>query len=128
MVLIKVILLVSLSFSSTFENVKVLDIESRSAMKKYMKSISKDLGVKCSYCHDMAKIVTISNLRFNRDAHGSTSCDGHDGNEQGYLFQYCWHPNGECCSHNQSFHPYYGVGSGNYITTGRACRKIALST
>ena len=53
MVLIKVILLVSVAFSSTFENVKVLNIESRSEMKKYMKSISKDLGVKCSYCHDM---------------------------------------------------------------------------
>ena len=53
MVLIRVILLVSFSFSSTFENVKILDIESRSEMKKYMKSISKDLGVKCSYCHDM---------------------------------------------------------------------------
>ena len=53
MVLIKVILLISFAFSSTFENVKVLDIESRSEMKKYMKSIAKDLGVKCSYCHDM---------------------------------------------------------------------------
>ena len=53
MVLIRIILLVSFSFSSTFENVKVLDIESRSEMKKYMKSIAKDLGVKCSYCHDM---------------------------------------------------------------------------
>ena len=39
--------------SNVFKNVKVLDIESRSEMKKYMKSISKDLGVKCSYCHDM---------------------------------------------------------------------------
>ena len=48
MVLIKVILLVSFAFSSTFENVKVLDIESRSEMKKYMKSIAKDLGVKVS--------------------------------------------------------------------------------
>ena len=49
------ICLVFLSFSylDTFKNVIVLDIESRSEMKKYMKSISKDLGVKCSYCHDM---------------------------------------------------------------------------
>ena len=53
MVLIRFILLVSFAFSNTFENVKVLNIESRSEMKKYMKSISKDLGVKCSYCHDM---------------------------------------------------------------------------
>ena len=53
MVLIKVILLVSVAFSSTFENVKVLNIESRSEMKKYMKSISKDLGVECKFCHDM---------------------------------------------------------------------------
>ena len=53
MVLIRVILLISFSFSDTFENVKVLNIESRSELKKYMKNISKDLGVKCSYCHDM---------------------------------------------------------------------------
>ena len=38
---------------SDFKNVKILDIESKSEMKKYMKSISKDLGVKCSHCHDM---------------------------------------------------------------------------
>ena len=53
MVLIRMILLISFAFSDTFENVKVLDIESRSEMKKYMRSIAKDLGVKCSYCHDM---------------------------------------------------------------------------
>ena len=38
---------------SEFKNVTVLDITSKSEMRKYMKSISKDLGVKCSYCHDM---------------------------------------------------------------------------
>ena len=53
MVLAIIILLFSFAFSNTFENVTVLDIESRSEMKKYMKMISKDLGVKCSYCHDM---------------------------------------------------------------------------
>ena len=52
MVLIIAILL-SFPFASPFENVTILDIESRSEMKKYMKMISKDLGVKCSYCHDM---------------------------------------------------------------------------
>ena len=36
-----------------FKNVTVLDIQSRSELKKYMKGISKDLGVKCSYCHDL---------------------------------------------------------------------------
>tara|TARA_Y100000590_G_scaffold439708_1_gene564113 strand:- start:1035 stop:1400 length:366 start_codon:yes stop_codon:yes gene_type:complete len=44
---------VTIPFMETFKNVEVLDISSRSEMKKYMKSISKDLGVKCSYCHDM---------------------------------------------------------------------------
>ena len=39
--------------SDNFQNIKVLNIESRSEMKKYMKSISKDLGVKCSHCHDI---------------------------------------------------------------------------
>ena len=44
---------ITVALSNTFDNVQVLDIETRSEMKKYMKSISKDLGVKCSYCHDM---------------------------------------------------------------------------
>ena len=47
------ILFTFLLSESEFENVKVLDITSKSEMRKYMKSISKDLGVKCSYCHDM---------------------------------------------------------------------------
>ena len=47
------LILLSFIFSNTFKNVQVLDIESRSEMKKYMKSISKDLGVKCSHCHNM---------------------------------------------------------------------------
>ena len=47
------LILLSFVFSNTFKNVQILDIESRSEMKKYMKSISKDLGVKCSFCHDM---------------------------------------------------------------------------
>jgi len=34
-------------------NLQVLDFESERALKKYMKSISKDLGVKCKYCHDL---------------------------------------------------------------------------
>ena len=34
-------------------NLQVLDFESKRDLNKYMKSISKDLGVKCSYCHDM---------------------------------------------------------------------------
>ena len=47
------ILFTFLLSESEFENVKVLDITSKSEMRKYMKSISKDLGIKCSYCHDM---------------------------------------------------------------------------
>ena len=38
---------------SVFKNVTVLDITSKSEMRSYMKSISKDLGVKCSHCPDM---------------------------------------------------------------------------
>jgi len=32
---------------------QVLDFESERNLKKYMKSISKDLGVKCKFCHDL---------------------------------------------------------------------------
>jgi len=38
---------------SEFKNLKVLDFQSRSEMKTYMKSIAKDLGIKCSHCHNM---------------------------------------------------------------------------
>ena len=35
------------------KNLQVLDFESERNLKKYMKSISKDLGVKCKFCHDL---------------------------------------------------------------------------
>ena len=56
MVLIKIFLLfsiLSVVVSDDFKNLQVLDIKSKSEMRKYMKKISKDLGVKCSHCHDM---------------------------------------------------------------------------
>ena len=34
-------------------NLQVLEFESNRDLNKYMKSISKDLGVKCKYCHDL---------------------------------------------------------------------------
>ena len=43
----------SFVYLDVFKNVQVLDIDKRSEMKKYMKEISKDLGVKCSHCHDL---------------------------------------------------------------------------
>ena len=51
--LIFIIFFVAFIFSDDFKNLKVLDIKSKGEMRKYMKSISKDLGVKCSHCHDM---------------------------------------------------------------------------
>ena len=56
MVLNRILILfyfITIVISDDFVNVQVLDIKSRTQMKKYMKGISKDLGVKCSYCHDM---------------------------------------------------------------------------
>ena len=47
------IIFYSLVILNDFTNVQVLEIKTRSEIKKYMKSISKDLGVKCAYCHDM---------------------------------------------------------------------------
>ena len=35
------------------KNLQVLDFESVRDLKKYMKTIQKDLGVKCSFCHDI---------------------------------------------------------------------------
>ena len=35
------------------KNLQVLDFESVRDLKKYMKTIQKDLGVKCTFCHDI---------------------------------------------------------------------------
>ena len=35
------------------KNLQVLDFESERELKKYMKTIGKSLGVKCSFCHDI---------------------------------------------------------------------------
>ena len=49
-----IIILISLLIPDNFQNIKVLEhIDSKSQIKKYMKSISKDLGVECKFCHDM---------------------------------------------------------------------------
>ena len=47
------LILFSFIFSDDLKNVQVLDIKSNREMKKYMKSISKDLGTKCKSCHIM---------------------------------------------------------------------------
>tara|TARA_Y100000590_G_C15438556_1_gene907956 strand:+ start:443 stop:793 length:351 start_codon:yes stop_codon:yes gene_type:complete len=49
-----ILILFSLLISDNFQNIQVLEhIDSKSKMRKYMKSISKDLGVECRFCHDM---------------------------------------------------------------------------
>ena len=35
------------------KNLQVLKFESERELKKYMKTIGKDLGVKCTFCHDL---------------------------------------------------------------------------
>ena len=35
------------------KNLQVLKFDSERDLKKYMKTISKDLGVKCTFCHDL---------------------------------------------------------------------------
>jgi len=45
--------LTSLSFAKKYKNIKVLNDLSKKELKMYMKSISKDLDVKCKFCHDM---------------------------------------------------------------------------
>ena len=35
------------------KNLQVLDFESIRDLKKYMKTIQKNLGVKCTFCHDI---------------------------------------------------------------------------
>ena len=53
-VLTMLLIVSSLSFMQDKpKNLQVLDFESERDLKKYMKSISKDLGVKCKYCHNL---------------------------------------------------------------------------
>ena len=43
-----------ISLAQEFENVQVLPFESKKEMMKYMKkTVSKSLGVKCKYCHNL---------------------------------------------------------------------------
>ena len=52
--IIYILIILNINFLfSQFKNVKVFDLKSGKEMKKYMKMISKDLGVKCSFCHDL---------------------------------------------------------------------------
>lgn len=53
-ILATLLIVSSLSFMQNKQkNMQVLNFESERDLKKYMKSISKDLGVKCQYCHDL---------------------------------------------------------------------------
>ena len=51
---INLILLTAIAFpSGKPKNLQVLDFESIRDVKKYMNTVAKDLGVKCSFCHDI---------------------------------------------------------------------------
>ena len=53
-ILTMLLIVSSLSFMQKKQNnMQVLNFDSERDLKKYMKSISKDLGVKCQYCHDL---------------------------------------------------------------------------
>ena len=44
----------SLGFmQNKLKNLQVLEFDSERDLKKYMKTVSKDLGVKCKFCHDL---------------------------------------------------------------------------
>ena len=49
---ISIIIIFSIS-TGQIKNLQVLDFESERDLKKYMKTIGKDLGVKCTFCHDL---------------------------------------------------------------------------
>lgn len=51
---INLILLTSIAVANGKpKNLQVLDFESIRDVKKYMNTVAKDLGVKCSFCHDI---------------------------------------------------------------------------
>ena len=56
--LIYFVMILSFAISLVFmqdkpKNLQVLEFESVRDLKKYMKKIQKDLGVKCKFCHDI---------------------------------------------------------------------------
>ena len=50
--IIAIVIIVSMG-TGQLTNLQVLDIKSERDLKKYMKTIGKDLGVKCTFCHDL---------------------------------------------------------------------------
>ena len=78
MVLIRLTILIffiSVIISDDFTNVRVLDIKSRSEMKRYMKSISKDMAV-IKIQKDLLNIKTIiiNGVRFYTNTYRSSLC------------------------------------------------------
>ena len=49
---ISIFIIVSIG-TGQLKNLQILDFESERDVKKYMKAIGKDLGVKCTFCHDL---------------------------------------------------------------------------
>ena len=49
---ISIFIILSVSIGQ-IKNLQVLDFESERDLKKYMKTIGKGLGVKCTFCHDL---------------------------------------------------------------------------
>ena len=74
-VLILIFILNILSSGKTPKNLHVLEYKTVKETNKYMKSVSKDLGVKCIYCHDMKdkskdtpnKLIAREMIRMNND-------------------------------------------------------------
>ena len=71
-----IIFIFNISFGGkTPKNLHVLEYETVKQTNKYMKSVSKDLGVKCIYCHDMKdkskdtpnKLIAREMIRMNND-------------------------------------------------------------
>ena len=50
--IIAIVIIVSMG-TGQLKNLQVLDFESERELKKYMKTIGKGLGVKCTFCHDI---------------------------------------------------------------------------
>ena len=49
-----IFIIVFVSFGAgQLKNLQVLDFKSERDLKKYMKTIGKDLGVKCTFCHNL---------------------------------------------------------------------------
>ena len=89
----------SINFAQNkFKNVQLLNNKSSRELIAYMKSINKDLGVKCTYCHDMndksldndKKIIARKMIKMQQDINKQYFINTSDSLKNNIVQITCW--------------------------------------